>query len=77
MAYQRYFEDEARADQPACIHLRSKSMYVTGEMKPNHPDENCEIHCWCNQSQHVLGPDQKDVDRTLCIIGRDCFRETR
>jgi hypothetical protein len=61
--------------QPACIHLRSKAMYVTGEMNPAHMDERANHwqHCWCNRTQHTVGPDQATVGRSDCVPGRDCY----
>jgi hypothetical protein len=59
-----------------CIHLRSKSMIVTGTQTPKHPDESGGQHCWCNLTQHIIGPDEKDVDARRCGPGRDCYRAT-
>ena len=77
MAYQRTFGDEHLQvlDQPACMHYRSKAMYVTGKLDPTHLDEreSHDEYCWCNMTQHVMGPDEKSVRRCDCIEGRDCF----
>ena len=76
MPFQRYFDESLPVDQPACIHLRSKAMYTTGEIRnPEHPDEHGSQYCWCNVTQHVIGPDQSDVGRRECTAGRHCFRE--
>jgi len=78
MAYKRIIEGEDLkiVDQPACIHFRSKAMYVTGDLDPTHVDAigNHEVNCWCNVAQHKVGPDGKLVDRAHCIPGRDCYR---
>jgi hypothetical protein len=68
-------DDELRViDQPACIHLRSKAMYVTGDMEPTHIDElYSRANCWCNRTQHSVGPDEGLVSRRYCIPGRDCY----
>ena len=64
-------------DQPPCTQLRSKAIYVMGEIgRPTHPDEFGSDACWCNLTQHVIGPDDGDVDRTTCVEGRHCFRST-
>jgi len=69
--------DEPNVAEPACIYLRSKAMYVTGQMNPEHIDEvGSTAHCWCNQTQHVVGPDRAAVSRPACVPGRDCFRAT-
>ena len=60
----------------ACIHLRSKAMYVIGQRDANHPDEFGVSGCWCNMTQHVFGPDNLGVGRQECVSGRECFQET-
>jgi hypothetical protein len=79
MAYQRSYDDELKVvNQPACVFLRSKGMYVTGDVNPSHFDE-ADSHlqsCWCNLTQHVIGPDRLDVHRSRCIPGRECFRDS-
>ena len=77
MAYSRTF-GETRLDvieNPACIHLRSKAVYVTGELEPQHLDEidSHEHNCWCNLNQHVIGPDEAPVLRRSCVPGRQCY----
>jgi hypothetical protein len=77
MPFEKYYDEQRPIRGAACIHLRSKSMYVTGELKnPDHPDEAGSQYCWCNMTQHVIGPDQKTVELKSCINGRGCFRET-
>lgn len=77
MPFTKYYDHEPPASGPACIHLRSKSMFVSGEIKnPEHPSESGANPCWCNVTQHVLGPDQTFVGRSECTSGRMCFRET-
>lgn len=77
MPFEKYYDAQKPCSEPACIHLRSKAMYVTGELRnPEHPDEVGTSHCWCNMTQHVIGPDQLMVARHECIPGRDCYKET-
>ncbi|MEQ8787629.1 MAG: hypothetical protein RIC55_15100 [Pirellulaceae bacterium] len=77
MAFQKIYDESLPILTPPCIHLRSKAMYVTGKMRDTeHPDEAGSQHCWCNLTQHVVGPDSGSVDRPACIPGRDCYRET-
>ena len=76
MSYQRSFDDGKPTEpQPPCMHLRSKAIYVTGDPDPQSPDQegSTRFNCWCNKSQHVIGPDQQLVDRHACINGRACF----
>ena len=77
MPFEHYYDEKRPVRGLVCIHLRSKSMYVTGEIKnPDHPEEAGAQYCWCNLTQHVIGPDQQTVDRHACIDGRGCFKET-
>jgi len=76
MAFEKYYDVPLPVTDPPCVHLRSKAMYVTGDLDPKHPDESGSRYCWCNLTQHVIGPDQTDVDRARCIPGRDCYKAT-
>ena len=61
---------------PACVHYRSKAMYVNGHV--DHPaSEEDSGYCWCNLTQHTIGPDDKNVIRLDCTARRQCFQETR
>jgi hypothetical protein len=69
--------DLPQVTSPACIHLRSKAMYVAGQIgQTESAADPGSGACWCNQTQHVVGPDQKYVNRRACISGRDCFKTT-
>lgn len=63
---------------PPCIHLRNKAMYVRGvvEDPEQFPEESGAGQCWCNLTQHCLGPDQSYANRQLCLPTRECFKET-
>ncbi|MCH2610177.1 MAG: hypothetical protein MK006_03815 [Pirellulales bacterium] len=75
MAFEKNYEVPGLTDKPACIHLRSKAMYVTGSLyKPDHPDEEGAQYCWCNVTQHIVGPDQEDVNRCDCTSNRGCYK---
>ena len=74
MPYSRSFDEEAGPIQPICRHMRSKAIYVAGQMEP--PPEMDAMgsgHCWCNHTQHILGPDDTLVDRRGCNSGRTCY----
>ena len=63
---------------PPCIHLRNKAMYVrdcVGDAD-NFPIETNAPQCWCEHTQHYLGPDSQYVGRPECIPTRECYRET-
>lgn len=77
MPFEKYYDEAPPVTEPACIHLRSKAIYVTGDLRnPDHPDEAGSQYCWCNMTQHILGPDQSAVNRRACTPGRGCYRET-
>lgn len=74
MPFQKYYDESLPVTTPPCVHLRSKAMYVTGQLRnPDHPDEAGGQYCWCNITQHIIGPDQQVVDRPNCTSGRKCF----
>jgi hypothetical protein len=77
MSYQRSYDELDVVDKPGCVHLRSKAMYVTGKLEPTDQDEVGSHSCWCNRTQHFIGPDERAVERTTCIAGRTCYRATR
>ncbi len=76
MGHKRSFDEPEIEALPACIYLRSKAIYVTGDPDPQSYEEegSTRFNCWCNQTQHVLGPDQDLVDRKDCVVGRECFK---
>lgn len=76
MPFEKSYDTPKPVTSPPCIHLRSKAMYVTGDRNMDDPDEGGSQHCWCNLTQHVIGPDQADVSRVTCVPGRSCYRET-
>lgn len=52
-------------------------MYVMGQIgETDHPADPGSGACWCNQTQHFVGPDDKYVNRRECIEGRNCFKST-
>lgn len=76
MGYKRSFHEGLAILQPPCMNLRSKAIYVTGDPDPRPTDDegSTRFSCWCNRTQHVLGPDQELVDRSTCVEGRTCYR---
>jgi len=77
MPFVKHFDESKPDRQPICIHLRSKAIYVTGELKnPEHPDEEGSHHAWCNLTQNVRGPDRRPCDRCACTSGRKCYSES-
>lgn len=60
------------AGSSACRHLLSKGMFVSGMVDPAEIGMG-DGHCWCNKTQHALGPDDGLVARHKCIVGRRCY----
>lgn len=79
MSHERTIDELPVVDQPACIYLRSKAIYVTGDIDPKHLDEigSHEFACWCNRTQHSVGPDEGFVDRRSCVPQRECYQAAR
>ena len=75
MAFEKFYDLPEPVEHAPCIHLRSKAIYVTGQLTPNHTDEDGSHYCWCNLTQHVIGPDQSDVDHRECGPDRECYRK--
>ena len=77
MAFERDYSEKKPHAKATCQHLRSKAIYVTGQLRtPDHPDEINDEYCWCNKTQHLIGPDQRDVERRVCVPGRQCFEKS-
>ena len=77
MSYKRSFDDKDTERKPPCLNLRSKAIYVTGDPDPRSPEEegSTRFDCWCNKTQHQIGPDEIQVDREKCVCGRECYRD--
>jgi hypothetical protein len=74
MPYSRSFDEPSEPLPPVCRHLRSKAIYVAGQMQPAADIEQMGSgHCWCNHTQHVLGPDSQRADRRECNGNRPCY----
>jgi hypothetical protein len=74
MPYERSFDEPGEPLGPVCRHLRSKAVFVAGQLEPSAEIERMGSgHCWCNLTQHVLGPDDVQVDRRECNVSRTCY----
>lgn len=78
MPFEKSYDALPQITTPPCVHLRNKAMYVRGTVNDpeNFPDESGAGYCWCNLTQHVVGPDTRYVTRGECVPTRDCYRET-
>jgi hypothetical protein len=74
MPYERSFDEPTEPLERVCRHLRSKAIYVAGNMEPPPEIESMGSgHCWCSMTQHVFGPDDQQVDRRGCNSSRVCY----
>ena len=77
MTFQEALDRREMVATSPCIHLRSKMFWVAEQLGGPAWDEEDGFDCnWCNLTQHVLGPDDADVNRQSCVPGRSCYRET-
>jgi hypothetical protein len=77
MPYAKDFDVPAPVTTPPCIHFRMKASYYWGNQRDGagvtEPDS---CYCWCNLTQHVLGPDHQYVGRQQCTPERSCYKTT-
>ena len=60
---------------PFCSSLSSKKILLSGSLPMTVEDVlDASNHCWCEQTQQVLGPDREPVSPEDCRKGRACFR---
>jgi hypothetical protein len=59
---------------PFCGELRSKKFFML-DVLPTEEDQYLDSsnHCWCYQTQQVVGPDGLPVEPSLCTPGRSCY----
>ena len=69
---------EARAgavlESPFCGSLRSKKFFMTDGLATDasYYLDSTE-HCWCRETQLVVGPDGGRAHPTRCVPGRTCY----
>ncbi len=74
MPYERSFDESGDPLQVVCRHLRSKAIFVAGQMEPPADmQQSGSGHCWCNHTQNVFGPDNEVVTRRACDSARACY----
>ncbi|GAC1446359.1 MAG: hypothetical protein NVSMB56_04290 [Pyrinomonadaceae bacterium] len=59
---------------PFCGSLRSKNFFMMDELAT---EANQYLdhsgHCWCRETQQVVGPDGNKVQPLSCVPGRECY----
>lgn len=60
---------------PFCGSLRSKKFFMLGVMATQAEDYlDASNHCWCCETQQVIGIDGGRVSPDRCAPGRSCYR---
>ncbi|HVQ39655.1 MAG TPA: hypothetical protein VMS31_19100 [Pyrinomonadaceae bacterium] len=57
-----------------CGSLRSKKFFMLDTLATE-PEQYLDAsnHCWCRETQQVIGPDNGRVNPTRCVPGRECY----
>jgi hypothetical protein len=57
-----------------CGSLRSKKFFMMDKLATTAEDYlDSANHCWCKETQEVIGPDNQRVHPDNCIPGRSCY----
>lgn len=60
---------------PFCRELRSKKYFMIDRIPVDANDYLDESnHCWCGNTQMVIGPDGSRATPDYCVPGRSCYR---
>jgi hypothetical protein len=61
-------------NSPFCGSLRSKKFFMLDGMATRAEDYlDASNHCWCRETQQVVGPDGSQVNPGSCVPGRSCY----
>jgi len=59
---------------PFCGSLRSKKFFMLDVMATSAEQYiDASNHCWCLETQEVIGPDNRRVHPDACKPGRSCY----
>jgi len=59
---------------PFCGSLRSKKFFMLDSIATKAEDYlDASNHCWCRETQQVIGPDGRQVSPERCVPGRSCY----
>jgi hypothetical protein len=64
----------AAIQSPFCGSLRSKKFFMLDTFATE-ADQYIDAsnHCWCRETQQVIGPDNGRVQPGRCVPGRTCY----
>jgi hypothetical protein len=61
-------------ESPFCASLRSKKFFMMDELATDASHYlDSSNHCWCRETQLVVGPDGNRAIPTRCVPGRSCY----
>ncbi len=64
----------APIQSPFCGSLRSKKFFMLDSIAAKAEDYlDASNHCWCRETQQVIGPDGRRVSPDGCTPGRSCY----
>ena len=59
---------------PFCGSLRSKKFFMLDILATEAEQYlDASNHCWCRETQQVVGPDNGRVNPNRCVPGRTCY----
>ena len=59
---------------PFCGSLRSKKFFMVNELATDAAQYlDSTEHCWCRETQMVIGPDGGRSHPSRCVPGRSCY----
>lgn len=66
--------ESVTVNSPFCGSLRSKKFFMMDGLatEAEHYLDSSN-HCWCRETQLVIGPDGGRVQPTRCVPGRSCY----
>jgi len=66
--------ESTEVQSPFCGDLRSKKFFML-DVLPTEEEQFLDSteHCWCYQTQQVVGPDNLPVHPSECRPGRSCY----
>jgi hypothetical protein len=64
----------AVVNSPFCSSLRSKKFFMMDGLATEASQYlDSSNHCWCRETQQVVGPDGNRVRPERCVPGRSCY----
>lgn len=61
-------------ESPFCGSLRSKKFFMLDGLATEASQYlDASNHCWCRETQQVVGPDGGRVQPARCVSGRSCY----